>query len=185
MKIRTRIAGESWLTARVAGVLYFAALLTAASGEIFLRGELNVAAGLIAVVLMATVTLLFYAVFKSVSRRLSLFAVFCSLVGLTFEALRLNPRGIDVALVFHGFYCLGIGYLIFHSRFLPRFSAVLMAIAGCAWLTFLLSGLSNALSPYNQAAGVIGEAVAMLWFMVKGVSARAWKVPSSAVGVWR
>jgi hypothetical protein len=31
-------------------------------------------------------------------------------VGLTFEALRWNPQGVDIALVFHGFYCLVVSY---------------------------------------------------------------------------
>jgi len=186
MTIHARVLGSSpQLGARVAGVLYFVSLLTAASGELLLRGTLSIAAGLIAVVGMAAMSLLVYAVFKYVNRTVSGLAVVFSLVGLTFEALRLNPRGVDIALVFHGFYCLGIGYLIFRSGLLPRFFSMSMVLAGCAWLSFLSPGLSDALSPYNQAAGVSGEAAAMLWLVVRGVSARPWNVPASAVGVWR
>lgn len=173
------------LQARAAGVLYFVSLLIAASGELFPDGGMNVAAGLIAVAGMAAMTLLFYSVFKSVNRTVSLLAACFSLIGLTFEALRLNPRGIGIALVFHGLYCLGIGFLIFRSGILPRIFSLSMVLAGCAWLTFLSPGFSGALSPYNQAAGILGEAAAMLCIVVSKVSARTWNVLPSAVGVWR
>ena len=45
--------------------------------------------------------------------------------------------GIRLAIVFFGFFCLLTGYLIFKSTFLPRVIAVLMMIAGLAWLSFL------------------------------------------------
>jgi hypothetical protein len=62
---------------------------------------------------MIAVTLLLYGIFKPVSRGLSLLAASFNLVGLTFGALRWNPRGVDIPVVFDGFYCLVIGYLIF------------------------------------------------------------------------
>lgn len=166
-------------------MLYFASLLIAASGELLLHGGLSVAAGLIAVLGMAAMTVLFFAAFKSVSRTASGLATVFSLIGLTFEALRLNPRGVDIALVFHGFYCLGIGYLIFRSHALPRFFSLSMVLAGCAWLTFVSPGFANALSPYNQAAGIAGEAAAMLWFVASSLSARPGNLPASVLGVWR
>ncbi len=186
LQSNARIAGASpRLTLRIAGILYFASLLTAASGEVFLRGWLSLAAGLSAVFGMAVMTLLFYVVFQSEHRMVALLTVFFSLLGLTFEALRLNPRGVDIALVLHGLYCVGLGYLIFSSSALPRFFSLSMVLAGCAWLTYLSPGLSNALSPGNQAVGIVGEAATMVWFVVNGVSARPGKVPAGAVGVWR
>ena len=112
---------------------------------------------------MVVVTLLFYDIFKPVNSGLSLLAAFFSLVGLTFEALRLQPRGVNVAIVFAGFYCLLIGYLIFRSTFLPRILGGLMAFAGLGWLTYLSNPLVNYLSPYNLACaprGTIGVPVA-------------------------
>src|SRR5271170_4758083 len=101
--------------ARLAGALYLLSLLAASCTELFLRGPLNIAGGLIAVAGMAAMTLLLYAITRPVNRRLSMLAAFFSLVGLTFEALRLQPRGVNVAIVFHGLFCLLIGYLIFSS----------------------------------------------------------------------
>jgi hypothetical protein len=121
------------------------------------------------------VTLLVYDIFKPVNRGVSLLAAFFNLVGLTFEALRLQPKGVNIALVFVGFYCILIGYLIFRSTFLPRILGVLMAFAGLGWLTFLSTPLANYLSPYNLALGLLGEGSVFLWLLVKGVNVLRWK----------
>ena len=102
-------------------------------------------------------TLLLYHIFKPVSRSLSLLAAFFSLVGLSFEALRWQPRGVNVAIVSVGFYCLLIGYLIFQSAFLPRILGALMAFAGLGWLTYVSTQLANYVSPYNVASGLVGK----------------------------
>jgi hypothetical protein len=156
--------------ARIAGALYLVSVVTAASTELFVRGRLNIAGGLIAVAVMAVVTLLLYDIFKPVNRGLSLLAAFFSLVGLTFEAIRLQPRGVNVAIVFAGFYCLLIGYLIFRSTFLPRILAGLMVIGGFGWLTYLSNPLVNYLSPYNLASALLAEASVFLWLLVMGVN---------------
>ncbi len=166
--------------ARMAGVLYFFSLLTAGFTETFVRGRLNYAGGYIAILGMIAVTLIFYDIFKPVGRRLSLCAVSFAFVGLTFEALRLQPHGLNIALVFHGFYCMLIGYLIFKSTFLPRVLGVLMAFAGLAWLTFLSNSLVNYLSPYNLASGLLGDVSVFLWLLVMGVNVQRWKEQASA-----
>src|ERR1700730_7167470 len=98
--------------ARVAGAFYLLAVLTGIFGELFLRGRLGSAAGLLAIACNIVVTLVLYNIFKPVNRTLSLLAASLNLVGLALEAFRFNPRGVDIALVFHGCYCLLIGYLI-------------------------------------------------------------------------
>src|SRR5579863_9815656 len=84
------------LKARIAGALYLLSFLTAAFAELFARGSLNFAGGLVAVLGMVVVTLLLYDIYKPVNRSLSLLAAFFGLVGLTFEAIRLQPRGVNV-----------------------------------------------------------------------------------------
>jgi hypothetical protein len=108
------------LKARIAGALYLLSLLTAAFGELSLRGRLAIAVGLVAVSGMVAMTVLLNDIFRPVNTGLSLLAAFLSVVGLSFEALRLQPRGMNVAIVFAGLYCVLIGYLIFRSTFLPR-----------------------------------------------------------------
>jgi Domain of unknown function (DUF4386) len=157
--------------ARIAGALYFFSVLMAAFSEISLQGNLNIAGGLIAVFGMIAMTLLLYYLFEPVNRSLSLLAAFSSLVGLCFEALRWQPWGVNVAIVFSGFYCVLMGYLIFRSTFLPRILGLLMAFAGLGWLTYLSTPLANNLSPYNLAAGLLGEGLVMLWLLVFGLNA--------------
>ena len=171
--------------ARIAGALYLLSVVTAACTELFFRGRLNVAGGLVANAGMAAVTLILYTIFKPVNKRLALLAVFFNFVGLTFEALRLNPRGVDVALVFTGFYCLLIGYLIFRSTFVPRILGALMAFAGLGWVTYLSNPLVNYLSPYNLASALLVEALVMLWLLVMGVNVQRWKDRAIAVGASR
>jgi hypothetical protein len=171
--------------ARMAGGLYFFSLLTAGFTETFVRGGLNYAGGYIAIAGMAAMTLISYDIFKPVNRGLSLLAVFFAFVGLTFEILRLQPHGLNIALVFHGLYCILIGYLIFRSTFLPRILGALMAFSGLSWLTYLSNPLVNHLSPYNLVSGLLGDVLLYLWLLVMGVNAQRWKEQASAAGEWR
>src|ERR1700683_2390044 len=143
------------LKARIAGALYLLSVVTAACTELFVHGSLNIAGGLVAVSIMVAVTLLLYELFKPGNRGLSSLAAFFSFVGLGFEAFRWQPQGVNIAIVFAGFYCLLIGYLIFRSTFLPRVLGVLVAFAGLGWLTYLSPPLVTYLSPYNLASAFL------------------------------
>jgi hypothetical protein len=168
--------------ARIAAALNFFSLVTAGLTELFVRGRLNYAGGYIAIAGIAAVTLLFYDIFKPVNRGLSLLAASLAFVGLTFEALRLQPQGVNIAIVIHGFYCLLIGYLIFRSAFLPRILGALMAFAGLGWLTYLSNPLVNYLSPYNLASALLAEVSVLLWLLVMGVNVQRWKEQAGAAG---
>jgi hypothetical protein len=166
--------------ARIAGALYWLSVLIVSLSELFARGSLNIAGGLIGVLGMASMTLLLYYIFRPVNRSFSLLAAFFGLVGISFEALRWQPRGVNVAIVFSGFYCLLIGYLIFRSTFLPRILSALMTIGGLGWLTYMSTSLANNLSPYNLASGLLGEGLVMLWLLVFGLNAQKWKELAAA-----
>ena len=172
--------------ARMAGVLFLLCLLTAVCNEFIVRGRLgsgvNLVGDVIAVSCYIAVTLLFYDIFKPVDRSLALLAVSLNLAGIPCEVLQLNPHGVGLGMVFHAFYCLLIGYLIFRSTFLPRILGVLMAFAGLGWLTFLSLPLANYLSPYNLAFGLLGEASLCLGLLVMGVNVGRWKVQAGAAG---
>ena len=172
---KAKIANAKIAKAKIAGVVFLLSVLTAALAEIFVRGRLNVAGGLIAVLGMIAGTLLFYDILSPVNRRLSQLAASFNLVGLAFEALRLQPQGVNLAVVFDGFYCILIGCLVFRSNFLPRTLGALMALGGLGWLTFLSPPLANYLSPYNLAFGILGEGMVMLWLLLTGVSLQPWK----------
>jgi uncharacterized protein DUF4386 len=181
-EMKERIAEASpRFKARIAGVLSLLSLLAAVFGEFFVR-RLEFAGDLIAVSGMVAVTLLLYDIFKPVNRGLSLLAASFNLVGLTFGALRWNPGGVDITVVFGGLSCLLIGYLIFRSTFLPRILGALMAFAGLGWVTFLSPPLADYLSPYNLALGLLGQESVMLWLLVMGVNVQRWKDQASATG---
>jgi hypothetical protein len=176
-----RIAeGAPRFRARMAGALYVFSVLTAVFFELFLRGRMGYAANLIQISGMVAVTLLSYYIFKAVSTRLSMLAAFSNLLGLTFEALRLNPQGVSIAVVFHGIFCILIGYLIYRSTFLPRMLGVLIAFGGLSWLTYLSPPLSSYLLPYNLACGLLGEASVFLWLLVMGVNVQRWQEKAGA-----
>jgi len=155
-------------------------ILTGASALVLGSGRL--AANLIATACYLGVTLLFYGLFKPVSRRLATLAAFFSLLGCAFGALspfHLVPAYFN-SLGFFGFYCLLTGYLILRSTFLPRILGVLMAFGGLGWLTFLFPPLANALSPYNMLPGVLGEGALTIWLLVRGVSVQRWNEQAQA-----
>jgi hypothetical protein len=169
--------------AKIAGVFYLFTFLTGGLA-LLVRGRLGMAAGLIAGACYIAVTLLFYLLFKPVNRNLSLLAACVSLVGIAVGPLQV--KGVN-PLVFFGFYCLLIGYLIFRSTFLPRILGALMAFASLGWLTFLYPPLANHLYPYNMFPGIIGEGALTVWLLVMGVNDERWKEQASAAAasIWR
>jgi uncharacterized protein DUF4386 len=93
--------------------------------------------------------------------------------------LKLGSQAFNVGLIFFGFYCVSLGYLILRSTFLPNALGVLMVLAGFGWLAFLSPHLVISLSPYIQILGVIAEASLMLWLLIKGVDTGQWRKQST------
>jgi Domain of unknown function (DUF4386) len=173
--------------ARITGVVYLLYFLTAIFATILVGRKLIAygnAINLIATGWYVILTLLFYAMFKPVSRSLSLLAALISLVGCVVMTLGLFPLvSLPISpLLFFGPYCLLIGYLIFRSTFLPRIFGVLMALAGVGWLAFLSPHLAHSLSLCIEGLGILAEASLMLWLLVMGVNVRRWKEQASAAG---
>jgi hypothetical protein len=167
--------------ARIAGVFYLLTILTGASG-LLAPGPLRSAILLGSTVCYIVVTVLFYGLFRAVSRNISAFAAVFSLVGCALSILgffhldssHTNP------LMFFGCYCLVVGYLILRSTFLPRVLGALMALGGLGWLTFISPALSTYLSPYNMLPGILGETALTVWLLAAGVNVQRWKEQASA-----
>lgn len=175
MAITTEQTARPRSRARTAGFFY---LLTFATGicALLVHSRLGMVAGLLAGVCYVVVTVLFYFLFAPVNRIIAFIAAVVSLAGCAIGPLiqvHLIPPRLN-SLVFFGFYCLLIGYLILRATFLPRMLGVGMIFAGVGWLTFFSPQLANSLSPYNLFPGFIGEGSLTVWLFVKGVNEERW-----------
>lgn len=165
--------------ARMAAAFYVMTILAGASSLLIKDGVVTV--NVIADVSYMVVTLLFYFLFKPVNPRLSLIAAVISLAGCVNGLLAIfKIAQFQIhTLVFFGFYCLIIGYLIINATFLPRALGVMMLLGGIGWLTFAFPALAKSLFPYNLAPGIIAETSLTLWLLIKGVDVAKWKSLSS------
>jgi hypothetical protein len=102
-------------------------------------------------------------------------------------SLKAHSVGFGIALIFFGFYCLVLGYLIFRSGFFPKLLGVLMAIAGACYLVLsfavLLSPrIAGVLFLWIAVPALIGELSLALWLTVKGVNEQRWREQARAAG---
>lgn len=170
------------LLARVAGVYYLLIFIVAPSGA-------ATATPLRMLVTMAcdtAVALIFYVLFKPVSRNLSLAALIFRLIFvaiMTLDSLYYFG-GLDLAhgahsaqsfnsvyslaLVPFGIHCLLVGYLIHRSKLLPRILGLLMILAGLGYVTFVSPWLVHQAYPYILIPGVLGEGLLTLWLLIGG-----------------
>jgi hypothetical protein len=92
--------------------------------------------------------------------------------------------GFAICLVFFGFDCLALAYLIARSTFLPRIIGVLLAIEGAGYLInsftlFLAPAAQTRIFPYFMATG-IAEVTLCLWLLVMRVNVQQRKEQASA-----
>lgn len=178
-----RLADVSPLVrARIAGFVYSLVFVTGIISILLRDSKIGVTVGLIAGLLYLVVTVLFYDIFKPVNKPLSLLAAVISIAGIAIGPLQIKAVH---PLVFFGFYCLLIGYLVFRSTFLPRLVGVFMACSSLGWLTFLSPSLGQSLFPYNLGPGIIGEGILTLWLLVKGVDEKRWLEKARTAGQLR
>jgi hypothetical protein len=86
--------------------------------------------------------------------------------------LNLHGRGLVFCELFWGLWLLPLGYLVYKSRFLPRFLGVWLVLAGFGWVILCFSGVvwpqyADKLNTYLQPA-ILGEIAFMLWLVIKG-----------------
>ncbi len=102
--------------------------------------------------------------------------------------LEAHGFGYVIGLVFFGFHCLVLGYLVTRSRYVPRVLGVLLVLAGAG---YLIDGFGRTLlpnyadyeavfSPIVLAPALVGELSFALWLLVKGVD-----LQKAAVGLPR
>jgi hypothetical protein len=109
------------------------------------------------------------------------------LQALALMSLKLSAEGLNICMVFFGFYCILLGYLIFRSNFLPRIIGALLVIAGLCYLTnsfatFIAPAFAAHLYPYILIPGG-AELVLAFWLLVMGVNVQRWTEQASATAV--
>jgi hypothetical protein len=93
---------------------------------------------------------------------------------LSTMALKIQSQGYAIGLVFFGFYCIIIGYLIFKTNFIPKILGILYAFAGLSYILnsfimFLSPGFNNPLFPYVLIPAFIGEFSVCIWLLIMGI----------------
>jgi hypothetical protein len=174
--------------ARIAGVLYLLIFIACPSGA-STATPLNIA---MTMVCDTGVALIFYGLFKPVNRDLAMLALIFRLIFVAIMTLdSLDYFGVidpfhsahsarvfdtidGLSLVPFGVHCLLIGYLIYKSKFLPRFLGVAMAVAGLAYVNLMYSWVVHAAFPYILIPGVIGEGLLTLWLLIAGLNGERW-----------
>jgi hypothetical protein len=171
--------------ARLTGAVYLAYFATTIITTIVqsrVPESVGKTGNLLAFVLYAITSLLFYDLFKPVNKRLSLVAALVSLAGCVVGSLgvfHLPTYHMD-ALFFFGPYCLLLGILMLGSRFLPRILGALMVLAGLGWLAFLIPQVAKHIGTGIEVLGVAAEGLLMLWLLVLGVNVQKWQKQARA-----
>jgi hypothetical protein len=222
--------------ARIGGVLYLIIIAAGLFAEVFVRNRLIVptdaartagnirahellfrvglAADLTTFVCAVPLTLILFALLRSVNANVALLMLMFNLVqdaiggvnalntyrplqllagadylevfspeqlyAIALLSLRAHAVGFGIALVFFGFSCLALAYLIYESRFLPKSLGVLMAIAGACYLAnsfalILSPRLASMLFPSILLPAFIGELALALWLTIRGVDEPKWR----------
>jgi hypothetical protein len=104
------------------------------------------------------------------------------LEGLALLSINVYKTGFVTAQLFFGTWLFPLGYLVYKSRFLPRFLGVLLILDGFAELIWFLQALLLPAYPAIHYPGVAvsfaAEVGLALWLLVKGV-----KVVDSGTGL--
>jgi len=169
---RTLTGREARREARFAGAWYLGAFVAGLPALLAAPG--SVVANLLPTACYLGVTYYFYRLFRPVSPALSTLAVVVSLAGCAQSVLtqfHVDPLSLSM----FGVYCLLVGVMIFRSGYLPRALGVAMAIDGVAWLTFASPALGRQLAPWNLVPGLLAEGALTVWLLVKGVDTVRWE----------
>ena len=109
------------------------------------------------------------------------------LQALSYVAIKSDGYGFGNGLIFFGCGIIGLGYLIFKSRYFPAVFGILMQVAGVCYLIDSFSlildpDLAHKLFPFILIPSFIGELSLCLWMLIKGVNMGRW---NEAMNVWK
>ncbi len=102
---------------------------------------------------------------------------------LAYLSNRSHTYGFNISLIFFGFECLVLGYLIFKSQFLPKILGILMQIAGVGYLTnsFVLLLAPRFVNIALVVPAFIAELSLALWLLVRGINVQKWQPDEGGV----
>ena len=96
------------------------------------------------------------------------------LEGLAYLSINVYKTGFVMAQLFFGTWLFPLGYLVYTSRFLPRFLGILLMIDGIAVLIWFLQTLLLPAYPAIHSPGLVVSFIAevglALWLLIKGVN---------------
>lgn len=106
---------------------------------------------------------------------------------LVLVLLRMNEQCAAIALIFFGFQALLQGWLVFNSRFLPRFLGVLSMTGGVGWLTYLWPPLGAQVFNVVALVALAGVVATIGWLLVRGVDDARWRAQAAIAqaSIWR
>jgi hypothetical protein len=175
---RTGIAGDLLMhVSDVPMILIFYVLLKPVSKDLSLLAALfNLVQT--AVLVANKLTLVAVVVFLGNANSLKAFDP-GQLQALANVCLALHEYGFSIGLVFFGFACLVVGYLMFKSGYFPKALGTLQFIAGLCYLAnsfalILSPALAAKMFPAILLPAIIGELSTCLWLIVKGVNLAKW-----------
>jgi hypothetical protein len=93
---------------------------------------------------------------------------------------RLGRQTFNVFLVFFGFRCMALGYLVLRSSFMPRIIGGLLFLAGAGYLLHLWPPLITGIAPFHLVLAAPGELAIVAWLLARGVNNSRWRAQADA-----
>ena len=96
---------------------------------------------------------------------------------LALLSLDVSRYGQTVFTMFYGVGSVLLGYLMYRSRFLPRFIGILLAVSGVGFVakTFTWTLAPSFSSPLLLMPAAVAALALTVWLLVKGVDAARWR----------
>jgi Domain of unknown function (DUF4386) len=86
----------------------------------------------------------------------------------------------DVYLIFFGFWCALLGYLIVRSTFMQRLIGALLILDGIGWMTFLVPPVATSIYALIAVVAGLAEFSLLLWMLIFGVNNERWRAQGLA-----
>jgi Domain of unknown function (DUF4386) len=104
---------------------------------------------------------------------------------LALYSLRMHGMGYNLSLIYFGFHCLLLGYLISRSDFLPRVLGWVLVPAGLGYLInsfagFVAPSVAGRLFPWVLMPAFFAELALSLWLLAMGVNAERWEAQATS-----